>query len=317
MTEEVRNTSFSMKLPTMQLAWDSTSLGALKECSRKYYYSIVLGYVPRADSVHLVFGLLVHGASERYNHAKASGASHEQALCAAVRWALVESWDAKLQRPLAVLDDKNKNRANLIRTVVWYFEQFAEDPLETLILSNGKPAVELSFDMDLGTRTASTEEQLTLCGHMDRVAVMNGVPYVVDIKTTKNTLNSEFFHKYSPDNQFSTYTLAGKVAFDIPLRGLIVDAAQVAVSFSRFARGIVTRDEAQLEEFLRDTLLYVKHAEGYAKEGYWPMNDKSCSNYGGCPYREVCSKSPASRDKWLSMGFQKRVWDPLQRRGDI
>ncbi len=258
MTEEVLNSSFSLKLPTLQLAWDSTSLGALKECPRKYDYAVRQGYVPRAESVHLVFGLLVHGASEHYNHAKARGASHDQALVAAVRYALSNSWDSKLQRPMAVLDDKNKNRANLVRTVIWYFEQFAEDPLETLILANGKPAVELSFDMDLGERTRSTDEQLSLCGHMDRVAVMNGVPYVVDIKTTKNTLNSEFFHKYSPDNQFSTYTLAGKVAFNIPLRGLIVDAAQVAVSFSRFARGIVTRDEAQLEEFLKDTLIHIK-----------------------------------------------------------
>jgi len=311
------NSSFSQKLPGLQLAWDSTSLGALKECPAKYKMAIVDGFVPRETSVHLVFGLIVHGASEHYNHAKAKGADHEDALRAAVSYALAESWDKDLNRPKAVFDDKNKSRPNLIRTIVWYFEQFKDDSLETLILSNGKPAVELSFDMNLHHSSAATGEAYSLCGHMDRVALLNGQPYIIDIKTSKSIVDENFFKKFSPDNQFSTYTLAGKVAFDIPVHGLIVDAAQIAVTFSRFARGVVTRTEAQLTEWYDSTLDWIDSAERYASKGHWPQNDKSCGNYGGCPYREVCSRSPESREAWLNMGFAKRIWDPLQRRGDI
>ena len=32
-----KNSSFSTEIPNLQLAWDSTSLGLLKECPRKYY----------------------------------------------------------------------------------------------------------------------------------------------------------------------------------------------------------------------------------------------------------------------------------------
>lgn len=312
------NSSFSLKLPTLQLSWDSTSLGAFKECPRKYEYSILRGLVPRAESIHLVFGLLVHSCSEIYNHAKANGAPHAEALRATVRHALRESWDFEKSRPKAILaDDRNKNRYTLLRTVVWYFDQFENDPLETVILSNGKPAVELSFEIPLGHDSAATGEAFSLCGHMDRVANYGGKPYVVDIKTTKNTIGSEFFEKFNPHNQFSTYLLAGRIAFGIPINGLIVDGTQIAVTFTRFQRGVVNRSDAQLDEWHRDTISWIGAAEAYALQGHWPQNDKSCDMYGGCPYREVCSKSPSVRPAFMQSLYVKRVWDPQKRRGDI
>lgn len=290
-------------------------MGALKECPRKYFYAIIQGLVPRAESVHLTFGLHYHAALERYDHARSQGATHEDAQLAAVAYALKATWDATLSRPWASTDP-NKNRLTLVRTVVWYLEQFANDPMETIQLANGKPAVELSFRFELEQLTSSGEQYLW-CGHMDRVVAFAGHNYIVDRKTTKATLNPEFFEKFSPDNQFSGYMVAGRIAYNIPLAGLIVDGAQVAVTFSRFLRGPVTRSEAQLDEWLKDIGVYLLQAEGYAKAVHWPMNDKSCGNYGGCPYREVCSKPPSVRAEWLPKLMQKRVWDPLQVRGDI
>ena len=58
------NSAFSKSLPGLQIAWDSTSLGTLKECPRKYQYSIMLGKQPREISVHLTFGLYYHAALE-------------------------------------------------------------------------------------------------------------------------------------------------------------------------------------------------------------------------------------------------------------
>ena len=50
----------------LQHLWDSTSLGALKQCPRYYELSIVRGYAPRALAVDLRFGLLMHSARERF-----------------------------------------------------------------------------------------------------------------------------------------------------------------------------------------------------------------------------------------------------------
>lgn len=319
------NSSFSKALPSLQIAWDSTSIGNLKTCPRKYFYSQVYGisqgqaawgWAPRAESVHLVFGLLFHGATERYDHLRADGVEFEQAVIEVIRWTLAATWDKATGRPWNS-DDPNKNRFTLVRTLVWYLDQFKDDPVSTVILANGKPAVELSFRFELGFNSTATGEPFLLCGHLDRLGVLEDKTYILDKKTSKNTINSDFFKKFSPDNQFSLYTLGAKVIWPGEVKGLIVDAAQVAVTFSRFQRGLVYRDDAQLDEWLRDTRFYIKQAEYFAKSGYWPQNDKACGNYGGCEFRGICARSPVVRDQWLKADYVARQWDPLQVRGDI
>lgn len=315
------NQAFSTQQSNFQLAWDSTSLGLIQECARKYYLSMLAagdqnGYAARQESVHLTFGILYHGALERYDHARANGDAHEAALHKAVRWTLEATWRRELGRPWAS-DDPNKNRYTLLRSVVWYLDQFGEnDPVETVTLANGKPAVELSFRLDLGI-VSSTGESIVLCGHLDRVGIFQETSWVLDRKTTKSTIGNDFFDKFKPDAQFAQYVFAAKVLWNMPVKGIIVDGAQIAVTFSRFQRGLISFTDDELAEWQRDTIHYIRMAEYYAKEQYWPMNRKSCGNYGGCPFRPICSKPPAARATWLHTSYTKRMWDPLQVRGDI
>jgi PD-(D/E)XK nuclease superfamily len=307
--------SFSTTIPELQLAWDSTSVGSFKECPRKYYYNIVFGWVPREESVHLTFGLHYHSSLEAYDRAKAMGADHNQALRFAVRHALTVTWNKVLNRPW-FSDHKYKNRFTLVRSVVWYLSKFKDDPLETVILKNGKPAVELSWRMELGTQTP-TGEQLVLCGHLDRLAVFQGNTWIADRKTTYHALTDDFFDRYSPDNQFSTYSYAGQIIYALPIKGIIADVAQILVEGTRFHRGFIPRHIDQLEEWRHDLDWWLAQAFHAAKEGYWPQNDKSCGLYGGCPYRQICGRSPKVRLDWLKAGFTRRKWDPLVARGDI
>ena len=309
------NSSFSTVTPNLQLAWDSTSLGLLKSCPKLYEYKMVLGYASRTESVHLTFGILYHQALERYDHFKAQGMGHEKATLRCVEWMLKATWDSRFQRPW-ISDIKEKTRFTLVRTVVWYLEQFAEDAIETIILADGKPAVELSFRMAIDMTTAEGEQYL-LCGHLDRIGKLNDEYYIVDKKTSKSSIGPEFFDKFSPDNQMSLYALAGKVVYETPIKGIIIDAAQIGVTFSRLQRGFVPRSENQLLEWFNDTKFWISQAEAFAIAGHWPMNDKFCSMYGGCEFREICSKSPEVRQDWLSRMMTKRVWDPLSIRGDI
>lgn len=314
----MQNGAFSKTLPNLQLYWDSTSLGYLKTCPRLYQLSMTalepgVGFQARASNIHLLFGQVYHGALERYDHAKCDGKSHHEAEVMAVRWALQSTW--KDGRPWDS-DDKNKNRMTLIRTIVWYLDHFEEDSLETIVLENGKPAVELSFRYETDIKSVDGENFI-LCGHIDRLVKFYEKIYVSDRKTTKSTLGEHYFASFSPHNQFSGYTLAGKIVFKTPVSGLIVDAAQVGVNFSRFERQIIPRDEEQLIEWYNDLFYWLHEAERYARNNYWPMNDTSCDKFGGCVFRSVCSKSPRVRDLWLKSAFVQRLWDPTQSRGDI
>jgi hypothetical protein len=91
-----------------------------------------------------------------------------------------------------------------------------------------------------------------LTGHIDKLVRYNDGLWFRDLKTTKNTIRNEFFEQYSPDNQMSQYHLGGQVTLSEPLMGGIIDAAQVAIDFTRFQRGFVDRTKAQMEEWLKD-----------------------------------------------------------------
>ncbi len=310
------NSSFSTKLPTLQLGIDSTSLGEFKICPRRYYYSLVEGWQTRLQSAHLVFGIALHKARETYDYARSSGAGHEDALDKSLGEVLQSTWNSELGRPW-LSDIPIKTRVTLVRTVVWYLDTLGQDdPLQTVQLANGRPAVELSFRFDSGYRSRLTGEAFLFCGHLDRIARFHEQYYIVDIKTTGHSLDERFFGQFTPDNQMSLYALAGRVGYSIPVSGLIIDGVQIGVGFSRFSRFPITRDEAQINEWYEGAGHWLAQIEHCAATGSWPQNDKSCGVYGGCQFRKVCSRSPVARQTWLEANFTRRVWDPLVARGE-
>lgn len=153
-----------------------------------------------------------------------------------------------------------------------------------------------------------------MCGHMDRLGMIGNMAWILDRKTTKHGLDQHYFSQYTPDNQMSLYSVAGRIVYNVPVQGVIIDGAQVLVSGSRFARGFANRTEDQLHEWMTEARVWIAQAEGYAITNLWPMNERSCY---GCAYREVCSQPPKMRQKMLDTMFSKRTWDPLKVRGDV
>lgn len=309
-----------------QFAWDSTSLGALKECPRKYYYQIINGYRSRSDAVPLTFGTHFHKGMEYYHMERARGSDHDEGLRFMIWHSLQDTWEYDMeplygsdgavigQSPIAGSGkpwdsgDSNRSRETLIRTLIWYFEQFGDsDPAKVVTLKNGKPATELSFRLNI-------DSDLVLCGHLDQVVTYQDQLFVMDHKTTKTTISSYYFDQYSPDNQMTLYTLAGSIITENPIRGVIIDAAQIAVNWSRFERGMVYRTQDQLEEWLNDTKIWIAQAHLFSERNYWPQNDKSCHKFGGCPFRGICSSDPRVREPFIKQNFTVRKWNPLEVR---
>lgn len=302
----------------IQYAWDATSLSALKTCPRLYQYTIIEGWKTPDESVHLRFGIEYHQALQEYDIVLTSGLSPAEALFDTIRSLAIRTAD---WRP----DHKYKNRNNLFRTVIWYLDNFRNDPAQTYIDSNGKPLVEASFrfSLDFGPslhedwddpdlKTGPGQPYL-LCGHLDRIVTYAGDLYVMDRKTTTMSLGSYYFNQFSPNNQMSLYSLAAKLILNSPVRGVIIDAAEIKIDFSRFGRhGPIHHTPDQLTEWLDDTKIWLSLAEQYAIAGHWPMNDTACDKFGGCRFREICSKSPGVREKFLESNFVKgEIWNPL------
>lgn len=302
----------------VQYAWDSTSLGYLKTCPRLYQYIMIEGWAPKEESVHLRFGIEYHQALQEYDLARATGTRHEDAVREAIGnlYTRTFSWDTDPDTKAG----RYKNRTSLIQLVLDYLDNFGpDDPAQTVIKSDGAPAVEESFRFELDWGPVSGEAPYLLCGHLDRIVEFNGQVLVMDRKTTTTTLSSYYFDQYEPNNQMTLYTLAGGVVLDSPIKGVIIDAAQIMLDKpNRFVRGFTYRTEDQLIEWLESLRYTLVAAENYARMDYWPMNDTSCDKFGGCRFRQICSKSPGVREAFLKADFVKAPpeerWNPLRTR---
>lgn len=309
----------------IQYAWDSTSLGYLKTCPRLYQYIMIEGWGSRDESIHLRFGIEYHSALQDYAISRAQGDAHEDAIRTSIHklHSRVYNWNPDRSTRAG----KYKNRESIAGLVIDYLDHFSDDPAETFILDDGKPAVELSFRFELdwgpnhlmAERADGTVQMYMLSGHLDRVVNFADGTYVMDRKTSLSTLGSYYFNQWSPNNQMTLYTLAGKIMLNSPIKGVIIDAAQVLLEKpNSFQRGFTYRTDDQLDEWLVDLRYWLHSAETYATNEHWPQNDTACDKFGGCKFREVCSRSPAVRDKYLSATFDKlepdERWNPLRPR---
>jgi hypothetical protein len=289
---------------SIQYAWNSSALGELKRCPRAYYYKYIEHWQSRGQGLHLRFGSLYHAALELYDRQILSGADADDAMDRAVDYLLRNTWDGRDDDQAGApwdTGDTKKNRETLVRSVVWYLDHYANDPARTLVLADGTPALELPFIVELPFLTPNDEPYI-YTGHIDRMVTYGEDVFVTDRKTTGSTIGPYYFDGFSPDNQMSGYIYAGKVVFNQAVSGVMIDAAQIAVGFTTFGRGITTRSEGQLQEWLRDSQAYMEMAVSYAERGFYPMNDKACFL---CEFRQVCNKDPAVREHWLKTNFEK------------
>jgi PD-(D/E)XK nuclease superfamily len=302
----------------IQFAWDSTSLGYFKTCPRLYQYQMVEGWRPKSESVHLRFGSEYHKALEEYDTSRQNGVPHEDAIHDVIHNLLMRTGDYDPDPNTKAGKYKSKN--NLVGLVVDYLDHFGmDDPARTVILMNGKPATEVTFKFELeyGPQTqAEISQPYLLCGHIDRIVEFNDTLMVMDRKTTTATLSEYYFKQYEPNNQMTLYTIATKALLDSPVKGVIIDAAQILLEQPHvFQRGFTYRTPDQMEEWLQDLRITLANAEAYATANYWPMNDTACDKFGGCPFREVCNKSPQTRKLYLETDFnqltESEKWNPL------
>lgn len=324
----------------IQFAWDSTCLGALKTCPRLYQYQYIDGWAPKEDNIHLRFGIEYHQALHDYEVGRSAGAKHDDALRVAIRDLLIRCVDYPDVDPNGKPSVRVKTKVNLVRTVVWYVDQFRDDPAETIQIRDETPAMEVSFKFELdwgpeatrdtgipaflGTdeenegKTIGMRQPYLLCGHLDRLVTFNDETFVMDRKTSTATLSSHYFDQYAPHNQMTLYTLAGQVVLGTSIRGVIIDGAAVQVQGSWFQRGFTYRTQGQLDEWLKDLRYWLRQAETYATDNYWPMNDTACDKFGGCRFRDVCNKDPRVRENFLRASFTQKPeeerWNPLSPR---
>lgn len=311
----------------IQFAWDSVSLTSFLSCQRRYKYIVLDGLVPKAPSyaIALEFGILFHSAAERYHRFRAEKYPHQEALEGTMHWlvtqpefqALPTDDDIEEIKDATDEDDdgitfrnsKVRTRYHLARAVTWYLDHYETDPLKTIILPTGKPAVELSFRLPLPISVAGHD--MLLCGHIDRAVEFNGSYWASDYKTTKS-LTRQFFDTFELSHQMTGYSVAGTAILDKPVKGVWIDGIALQVRGVKLARAPTTRSAGQIREYFELLEDVAERAERAYDTGLYPMNTASCYF---CEFKTICKQPPEFRDKHINMHFERKPgWNPLRNR---
>lgn len=302
------NEAFSKKNPLLQLVWDATSLGTLKECPRKYYLQVVRGYTTKNTALALDFGIALHEGLEGFYRRQVEGRDFEENV--------VDTIEALMKHPLRgnidSYEDQKRNSRSLIENTLFYLDTYKEEPCETVVFSDGTVGVELHFQFETGLESASGEK-FSFAGHIDRLVRQDLGNFIADHKTTTMPLTQFYFSQYNPDTQMSLYSIAGDICFSTPIKGVMIDA--INIKSGEFSRQLTLRTKEYLEEWLEEQKHWFKLAEYFSAVGCFPQNDKSCHKYSGCPFRDYCTAPRGLREQILEEDFVKRIWDPSKPRG--
>ena len=283
--------------------WDSSKLSCAGECPRKFQYRMLEGY-QTGEEFDLIFGMHFATGMNTFYEAMARGEARDAALRSSIRKVLEDSYPDKEilgRQPV-------KNRVNLVRSLVWYFDEYKSDmPVVEVKDSEGQtqPGVELSFKVEVA-------DDLFFCGHMDRVVKDESDQiYVMDQKTTGSTPSPWWFEMFNLNDQMSMYSLMGRRILGSPVQGVIIDAVHITSDYTSFERGMTLRDKDSVEEWLTDMFMLIERFRHYAEVGHYPMNRNACGYYRGCEFRPVCSSHPKMRKGLLKQNFKKRgEWRP-------
>jgi len=287
-----------------QMCWDASSLGNAARCQEYYRLNTLERYRWKADpDVSRNWGKAVHMGLEEYDIALVAGAEWDEALWKAV---------GELQKdPFELGGSKDNTRTveTSIRAIMWYAIQFQKDVIETAVLEDGTPAIEVRFEVPL------PDSDFRISGRIDKLAHIGGMLHCIDRKTTKKTIGPYYFRMYDMNAQILTYLWALSRFLDERVYGFMIEVIQAMVGGNRFGRNIFNVTEERLQEFERDMLYWINNIEEAHATGKWIHNWESCGNYGGCVFRDVCRAGPSRRHRILNEKFE--VAAPYKGSGTI
>lgn len=305
---------------------DSSTLSTWRSCRRKYFWSTLSSLYPMGKSVHLIAGAAIAAGMEAarkrvFSDPNPAGVLVEDMLHSA--WpSYCKEW-GDYEAPEA----SPKTALNCFAALAEYLTEFhpGKDTVQPMVRPDGQPAVEFTFAIPLEVTHPETGNPFIFVGRFDLLGSINGLPAVVDEKTT-SALGSTWVSQWALRGQFMGYIWAcQQLGYDVNtavVRGIAILKRdfKFATVIEQFPQHLIDRWHQML---VRD-LIEIKNAyvqlKMHAEEPTWldeiatnryPYNfADACSSYGGCAFTSLCAaKDP---EPYFSNYLNYR-WDPLAK----
>lgn len=289
--------------------YDSTILGTIQQCPQKGLLTHGVGFQPNEPGAPAEFGKSIHAAlAEHYRG---------NSLDAAIK-ALKSTWPEKYHA-----DYRNPSSAEALFKL--YLEYYATREDLTPLIHDGKPAVELKLHLDGNIPYVGTIDLIAW-----RQSSLGRELFVIDHKTTSQ-MGPKWANQWKPNFQLLGYVnlaqqWADSIGLDTRIAGVIVNGLKVTASIE--SKGLLPPNEPKSNVEMRREVVYFTDAERaewhsqlraqvdqvnyYHARDTWPMNTASCTIYGACSNREICSASPENRHRRIASMYHIRKWDPVE-----
>jgi len=220
------------------------------------------------------------------------------------------------------------------------FEDLAADPKRTPIRAKNmfiQYYLDMMHIMDGWSLIASeapfivplddTETKYWYGGRTDKIIASEEGLWLVEHKTSSlysksSGFQSAFSDSFSPNSQIEGYMFAlhwlkarGEIKSDLPIVGVIVDAALVHKVQFYFKRIPIYYDERLVTQWYEEVIQYVHEFDQTLENGKWSRNTDSCQGkYGCCQFVDVCrmypDHNPLLANNQPPQGFAERAWTP-------
>jgi hypothetical protein len=253
---------------------NSSSAEIINTCLRKAQYSLQRNLRIEGESDALTFGTAIHAALAAFYNGQRDLEYIQK----------IFEHEAK---PLAHLDNDKRSIANGKKILERYVATYENDPW-TVYYDDKGPFIERSFELPLTS-------EVSVHGTIDCILknTETGELVVCDHKTT--SVVSDLINRAKPNLQFSIYAWAAN-KLGIPVSRVMVNGIQVAKTKSDFVRVLTERTEEDFQEMEMALLDAVRRYKFASFMNIFPQNSASCSNWGGCQYRDICSLDAGFRE---------------------
>ena len=288
---------------------DSSSVMTYKTCPRKYFYRIVLGFVPKTEPAYFNFGSAYHKFRESLEVYHQAGKPPVEAYQKAVEDALLR-FKKGGGNPL---DDKWSflNESRLMQScevaLKFWLEEKKKAAIEVLAIEQP-----FSIVMDDGT---------VIAGRADQIVKFLGNLWGRDWKTSSKP--SIFYGRsLEPNDQFTRYTYGESKlqGWDGKSERGRVQGQIIEVMFTENRKPpkievyTATRTLSQLLVWEKEHVFWVSMITQSRELDMYPMNEKSCAF---CEFHSVCkSPSEAGQMHELKRNFKLSPWDCMANRED-
>lgn len=276
------------------IAVDSQMLEGIQTCSRYYNYAFVRHITTHKSKFYLDRGTLLHSILSEYY---SNGKNMDNAIS--------KSWIESAE--LTLTGEEVEEVHNNLRD---YAEHYSSDRWEALTDTEGQPLIER-----VATKILFEDENFMFVyqGVIDLQICIAGMSLpdglvIVDHKSTNR--RSALIDL---NNQFIGYCwmtgcqriIKNEIGFQKSLK-----------PHERFVRHLLSYEATRIEEWVENSIHWLKQLVFCHEADIWPMNLTSCSKWssfltgGGCMMIDVCTATPDFREYKLERDYKIREpWD--------